>query len=390
MSFEIVHTFGFTVYFVFLLFFVWVSRFEKTSPGAGWWALAICFALLARLLLFLILPSNNTHPATFAYAFFIVLEKPFLLTGLARFLRLQIRERWFWLAAAVAELWIILAWSTDAPPLLRSIGYTIVNAGFQFYIAWLAWRHRREVPGGVLMLTAAASLALGLHWLLAPYIIALEPAWFRNGFVLGSMLVLIKYSSLLAALLLRFQQRLVDAEAKAMGMAFLDPLTGLKNKRYMETLFDHALLLATRPHQLVAVFYIDLDNFKPINDNAGHAVGDEVLKTVATRLQSHTRSTDICARVGGDEFIVIGTQLEDAEQAYDIARKLLGQLTTQIPVSGASYALGASIGISLYPKHGTSLTELIERADRAMYQVKRNGKGGYVIYDTRAPGADAA
>jgi GGDEF domain-containing protein len=89
------------------------------------------------------------------------------------------------------------------------------------------------------------------------------------------MLVLIIYFSLLAAILLRFQKRLVDAEAKALGLAFLDPLTGLKNKRYMETLFDHALLLATRPHQVVAVFYIDLDNFKPINDSAGHAVGDQ-------------------------------------------------------------------------------------------------------------------
>jgi diguanylate cyclase (GGDEF)-like protein len=383
MSYEIVHTFGFTVYFVFLLFFLWVSRFARTTSGAGWWAISLGCALCGRLALFLMLPAASATTATFIYAIFIVLEKPFLLTGISRFLNLGLPERWFWLAAAAAELWLVLTWRADAPALMRSVGYTMVNAGFLCCIAWLAYRHRREVPGWPLYVTALSAIALALHWLSAPYLVALYPAWFRNGFVLGTMLVLIKYFSLLAAVLLRFQKRLVDAEAKALGLAFLDPLTGLKNKRYMETLFDHALLLATRPHQVVAVFYIDLDNFKPINDNAGHAVGDQVLKEVATRLQTNTRSTDICARVGGDEFIVIGTQLENPDQAYDIAKKLLDQLTAQIPAGGGSYALGASIGISLYPIHGTKLAELIERADSAMYQVKRNGKSGFVIYDAR-------
>lgn len=383
MSYEIVHTFGFTVYFVFLLFFLWVSRFAKTTSGAGWWAASIGCALCGRLALFLMLPASSAPTAAFIYAVFIVLEKPFLLTGISRFLNLGLRERWFWLAAGAAELWLVLTWQADAPSMMRSVGYTVVNAGFLACIAWLAYRHRHEVPGWPLYVTALSAVALAVHWLSAPYLIALHPSWFRNGFVLGTLLVLIIYFSLLAAILLRFQKRLVDAEAKALGLAFLDPLTGLKNKRYMETLFDHALLLATRPHQVVAVFYIDLDNFKPINDSAGHAVGDQVLKEVATRLQTHTRSTDICARVGGDEFIVIGTQLENPDQAYDIARKLLDQLTTQIPAGGSSYALGASIGISLYPIHGTQLAELIERADSAMYQVKRNGKSGYVIYDAR-------
>jgi diguanylate cyclase (GGDEF)-like protein len=383
MSYEIVHTFGFTVYFVFLLFFLWISRFTKTSSGAGWWAISLAFALCGRLALFLMLPSSSVQPAAFVYALFIVLEKPLLLTGITRFLNLDLQERWFWLAAAIAELWILLTCVANASPLMRGVGYSTVNTGLLLYVAYLAFRHRHDVPGWALSVTSAASATLALHWLLAPFIVELQPSWFRNGFLLGTMLVLLMYSSLLAAILLRFQQRLLDAESKALGLAFLDPLTGLKNKRYMETLFDHALLLATRPHQVVAVFYIDLDNFKPINDNAGHAVGDQVLKEVASRLQTHTRSTDICARVGGDEFIVIGTQLENPDQAYGIAKKLLDQLTAEIPISGTNYALGASIGISLYPIHGTKLAELIDRADSAMYQVKRNGKSGYVIYDAR-------
>lgn len=191
--------------------------------------------------------------------------------------------------------------------------------------------------------------------------------------------------SLLAAVLALFQMRLIDAEAKALEMAFLDPLTGLNNKRYMTTLFDQALLLATRPHHVVAVFYIDLDNFKPINDTAGHGVGDEVLKTVAARLKSCTRSTDICARVGGDEFVVIATQLEHERQATEVAGKLLTRLTEGIQVDGNVYALGASIGIALYPQHGRSLAELVQCADNAMYHVKRNGKSGCEVYGAAVP-----
>ncbi|WP_377701819.1 diguanylate cyclase domain-containing protein [Pseudoduganella sp. UC29_71] len=228
-----------------------------------------------------------------------------------------------------------------------------------------------------------------MHWLAAPLVLYLFPSWFRNGFVLGTVLVLVQYLSLLAAVLAQFQSRLLEAESKALDLAFLDPLTGLNNKRHVHTLFDQALVLATRPHQVVAVFYIDLDNFKPINDTAGHAAGDEVLKTVAARLKGSTRSTDICARVGGDEFVVIGTQLDSEEQAEGIARKLLAQLTMPVLVNGRSHALGASIGIGLHPRHGSTLPELMQCADQAMYYVKRNGKSGCGVFQG-APAARTA
>lgn len=194
------------------------------------------------------------------------------------------------------------------------------------------------------------------------------------------MLALVQYLSLLASVLLQFQKRLLAAEERALELAYHDPLTGLNNKHYLSNLFEQALLLATRPHHLLAVIYIDLDNFKPINDSAGHKTGDRVLKEVARRLKACTRSTDISARVGGDEFIVIATQLESEGQIDGIAQKLLRQLTSEIQVEKETYTLGASVGISLYPVHGEHLASLIELADEAMYQVKRDGKNGYFVY----------
>ncbi|MGB9985410.1 diguanylate cyclase domain-containing protein [Herbaspirillum sp. AP21] len=125
---------------------------------------------------------------------------------------------------------------------------------------------------------------------------------------------------------------------------------------------------------------IDLDNFKPVNDKAGHAVGDKVLKCVAQRLKEAVRSTDICARLGGDEFTVIATQLEHQEQAPEIARKLLARLAAPIEVGDQQFVLGASIGISLYPSHGSDLSLLLEQADAAMYHVKSSGKSGFQLH----------
>ncbi|WP_343586372.1 GGDEF domain-containing protein [Herbaspirillum sp.] len=386
MSYLIVHTFGFSVYFVFFLLFLWACRIPRTNAGPGWWAISISFALLARLSLMLLIPTNDVRLITSIYAAINLLEKPFLLIGLCRFLNLDIKQRWFWLAVAAAELWLLMAWVADVSPLQRNIGYSAANSGFMFWMAWTCYRNRDEAPHW-LPAVCAGCAAMGMHWFLAPILIELYPTWFNNGFLLGTMLVLLQYMSLLGATLSQFQKRLIDAESRALDMAFLDPLTGLNNKRYMNTLFDHALLLATRPHHLVAIFYIDLDNFKPINDTAGHHVGDEVLKAIAARIKGIVRSTDICARVGGDEFIVIGTQLENENQAFEVAKKLLSQMTQKVQVGEHQYMLGASIGISLYPHHARDLSELIQCADSAMYQVKRNGKSGYEIYKAQHDGA---
>lgn len=384
MSHEVVHLFGSTSYFIVMLLFIWAVKIPRTNPGALWWALSICCALLARLSLFFSAATADQRLLP-VYVAFIILEKPLLLTGLVRFLNLGIRLRWFWAAALAGELWQFLTLAAGYSPFLRTSGYCTVNAALLAYAGWLVLQHRAGLPRWPMTMAAAAMLTLAVHWLAAPALIELFPVWSRYAFVVGTTLVLAQYFSLLAAVLALFQMRLIDAEAKALELAFQDPLTGLNNKRYMNTLFDQALLLATRPHHVVAVFYIDLDNFKPINDTAGHRVGDEVLKTVAARLKSCTRSTDICARVGGDEFVVIATQLEHVDQATEVAGKLLTRLTADIEVDGTGYALGASIGIALYPQHGRSLPELVQCADNAMYHVKRNGKSGCEVYGAAAP-----
>lgn len=380
MPHELVHTVGSTTYFIFILLFLWSRSIPRTNPGSSWWAASITCALLARLSMLLLQGADESRLGVAFYVFFNVLEKPLLLIGLTRFLNIDIKARCFWLPAMAAGLWLLLALAADFTRFPRSLGYSLVNAGLLLTMALLIRSRMQHFPGWPLKMAMAASALLALHWLSAPFLIYFFPSWGRNAFLLGTSLVLVQYLSLLLAVLALFQTRLLEAEAKALEMAYVDPLTGLSNQRYMKSLFEHALVLATRPHQIVAVFYIDLDNFKPINDSAGHAAGDQVLKTMAARMKSVTRSTDICARIGGDEFVVIATQLDEENQASEIAKKLLAQMTRFVPVGEKNFQLGASIGISLYPRHGTDISELVQCADQAMYEVKQNGKSGWQVW----------
>ncbi len=385
MPYEIVHTIGSTVYFVFFLLFLWVQRTPRINPGAGWWAVAMLFALAARLALVVVFDDRSGHDAAVAvYASINVIEKFCLVMGLVRFFEVPVHPRGFWIALLVIEAWIVLAWAGVISPLLRDGGVALFNAVFQVYAGWAVWSRRQLLAPRLLSITASASMLLALHWATFPFM-ARMPDWLTQGFMIGTALALTQYFSLLAAVLLSFQKRLLEAESRALDMAFQDPLTGLSNQRYMRTLFENALILANRPHQLAAVIYIDVDNFKPVNDRAGHRVGDEVLKRLAARLRQSTRSTDICARIGGDEFVAICTQLEDADHAHSIAQKLLREFTAPLLVEGREYVLGASIGVSLYPLHGDTLGDLLECADRAMYQIKGGGKNGYRIHAGEAP-----
>lgn len=379
MLFQTIHTSGTTIYFVFFILFYWISHIPRTNPGAGWWACAILSAAIARLLLLILSNNGDIQLTIFSYSTFLILEKIFLVIGISRFLKVNLWNHWVFYLAGICSCWMLLAWYTAMPLWIYSIGLAVFNVVVLSFVTVVCFIKRNEVSQRLMLVVSVVCGLLVLHWATFPSIFFF-PTWKVIGFGVGTLLVLVQYLGLLASVLLQFQKRLLDAEEKALELAYRDPLTGLNNKHYLSNLFEQALLLATRPHQLLAVIYIDLDNFKPINDSAGHKTGDEVLKEVAKRLKEYTRSTDISARIGGDEFIVIATQLDHIDQINTIANKLLQQLTREIQVDDNTYVLGASIGISFYPAHGDNLASLIEAADEAMYHVKRSGKNGYVVY----------
>ena len=170
-------------------------------------------------------------------------------------------------------------------------------------------------------------------------------------------------------------RRSLEAERRKLRHAAgHDPLTDLPNRRLFEELEDIALRRADRTKQKVAFVIIDLDDFKPVNDDFGHAWGDEVLKAVAVRLREFTRATDSLARLGGDEFAMLAELLDSTSDAELVAERLHAALATDVEVEpGRSLPVRASIGIALYPDHGDSAATLHEAADLAMYEAKRAG-----------------
>ncbi|HIJ63955.1 MAG TPA: diguanylate cyclase [Rhodospirillaceae bacterium] len=156
-------------------------------------------------------------------------------------------------------------------------------------------------------------------------------------------------------------------EQRVFRMAHHDALTGLPNRHLFDDRVLEAFKRARRHKEKLALLFVDLDRFKPINDTFGHAVGDEVLKLVAGRLRTSLRATDTVARVGGDEFMVLLEELSDAQEAEDVRRKLQEDLCQPLWLRSNNVTIGASIGVAVYPDDGAEIADLMVFADRDMY-----------------------
>ncbi len=162
--------------------------------------------------------------------------------------------------------------------------------------------------------------------------------------------------------------------------ALHDALTDLPNRVLLRDRLEQALLAAGRSGTAVALFFMDLDRFKEVNDTFGHHSGDQLLRQVGTRLKQELRASDSIARLGGDEFGVLLPLLDGSDAAVQTARKILRALEQPFLVEGQSLDIGASVGIALFPEHGSDAAALMKHADVAMYVAKRSG-GGYAVYD---------
>jgi diguanylate cyclase (GGDEF)-like protein len=175
-------------------------------------------------------------------------------------------------------------------------------------------------------------------------------------------------------------EELIKTNAELDKLATHDALTGLPNRMMYSQLLNRAIQSARRYDRQFAVFFIDLDRFKIINDTLGHGAGDQLLQEIALRLKQAVRSADVVARLGGDEFVLLVDEVNDLSQVATVAHKVLSAASKPMVLMGEKCRVTASIGISIYPKDAEDEQSLMKTADIALYLAKEEGKNNYQFY----------
>lgn len=219
-------------------------------------------------------------------------------------------------------------------------------------------------------LVAAVTLGLLVHGKLPANV------WTLHAFQAGAVLDMLLFMRMLGlrTAALRMEAQRASRERDAMqSLAHTDPLTGLPNRRGLDKALE-AALPRSRPGGLLALYMLDLDDFKPVNDRFGHDVGDHLLVAVTARLREHLRNSDTVARVGGDEFVVMACELPSPDQAHELGCTLLEAFRTPFRVGAYDLRVGLTIGYALAPTDATDAATLIKLADAAMYSGKHGGR----------------
>ena len=170
------------------------------------------------------------------------------------------------------------------------------------------------------------------------------------------------------------------ARGKIEELAFYDALTALPNRRLLHDRLKHAINLSSRNYSYIAVLMLDIDKFKNINDSMGYKTGDELIKEVASLLNSYASGTGTVARLGGDEFIILLSGIQDMKEVVFFAENLLEKIREPITLQGSPISITASVGISMYPLDGGEGDDLLRSADLAMYHAKSEGRNNFQFY----------
>jgi len=221
-----------------------------------------------------------------------------------------------------------------------------------------------SVPGGVWQMAAVPKSGWGSNLKTLTY------------YQIGGFLIALLLSVMLWVIL--------NDRWKIQHLALHDALTGLPNRRLFNDRLNYTLMQKQRQQELFSLLYIDLDNLKPINDQYGHKVGDLVLREVAKRMSKSVRHEDTVARIGGDEFMIILPSTGKEKETLHVAQQLLKTIRAPLFHHGEQLDISASIGISIYPEHGSDQEELLRAADLAMYQAKKAGKGQITMQKSAA------
>jgi diguanylate cyclase (GGDEF)-like protein len=354
------------------IFLAWVRKVPHMKKGIGWWAIAFfatAMTTIPNLIEPVLIVGHVVNEAAF-YLFYIIsdlarLHGSFLYFGIKK------RIAPFVIAGSLVFMFSLYHnwWLENffASALLTSCFIGCL----QLYEASIFFSHRHQAKG-VRQTHIFVAIILSISALhLFDYAFMREVEWFIPiGFTIAMLALMLIALGLAVVMLQDFFELLTSAEQKAKDLAFHDDLTGLHNKRYIDDIFETLCAQAQRMHKPMAVLFLDLNDFKTINDKYGHDAGDQVLQEIARRIQERVRKADIVVRLGGDEFIVLLTTIDNTDDLQTVIDNLQTAIVQPIEVDQHNCCVDVSIGASVFPENGTRLKDLVRMADSAMYRIK--------------------
>jgi diguanylate cyclase (GGDEF)-like protein len=394
---------------------------ESTGPSSWIWLLGGAFAMGTGIWAMHFIGMLAFHlPVPLAYDVSINVLSwlvAMLVSGIALFVvrRPTLSGGYLSIGAALMGVGISVMHYTGmaamrmSPPIVYDpalfIASVLIAIAASMAALWIAFQLRRKRPGTAILAKIGSALLMGfavsgMHYTgmaaaeFAPdsiCLVANSGGGLSNHMLavlvsLGTMSILVitlvisAFDSQLAARAAKHAESLQAANEQLRNIALYDSLTGLPNRLLFDDRIGQAMVRSGRSGKPCALMFVDLDRFKPVNDTFGHRVGDDLLKAVAGRLVNCVRKEDTVARAGGDEFIVVLSELTKREDAALIGGKILEQLSRPFSVERHELEISCSIGISVFPDDGKNLLELVNNADLAMYHAKKAGRNGYRFF----------
>jgi len=375
--FQVVLIIGATGFFMAALLFLAVHRNLKTKNGSSWWAIAsiaACAGYIAQIFTTINGLESIGIVTNNAFMIFWVVALNF---GGAEFNDQKINWKYMLIVALFTIISIIyFNFSLNNIILSAIVMQTFCTVGL-FKLALLFFKSK--VHQGFLNKALPITFVIcGIHWQSYVLTYLYEP-YKTPGFLIYALILFVIHFFLAFLIIEEFKQRIIKSEQYALNIANHDSLTGLCNRLFFNAQFEYSLARSIRENTEMALLFIDLDKFKPINDEFGHNVGDQVLIEIAKRLKSIVREEDIVARLGGDEFLILLNRLSinNKEVIEKTANKVITTVNEPILISNIQVDVGASIGIVFCPSQADTLEKLIYMADEAMYEVKNEGRNNF-------------
>ena len=323
-----------------------------------------------------------------------------LALGCMELVSTELAQRWqqrrYWLFGAVAVIGIVSValFATDAtlvgPRFMVRVGVRTAITGIAFLVAaWIVWRTRSVASSrgslgrGLVSFAFATYGATQAHLSYGTFFRLTEistPSYSMFASFLDAFLVFSMGLGVVIWLLEEEHSKVSTNAHEIAQLAFHDPLTSLPNRKLLLDHLSLNILQARRDKEKLAVFFIDLDRFKVINDSLGHSAGDKVLQAVAARVKNTMREADSVGRMGGDEFVVVTPEIHGVEDAVHIAQKVREAIREPIQIEGRELFVSGSMGIAMYPNDGDSAEVLLKNADTAMYRAKAQGSDLFQLY----------